>query len=239
METMRVEVWSDIACPWCWVGKRRLEGALSRFAHADRVEVVWRAFELDPSAPKVRDDGMSYAERLGRKYGTSTAQAEQMIRRMTDTAAQDGIVMRFDRAQPGNTFDAHRLLHLAHARGVQDALKERLFRAYLGEGEAIGDHPTLARLAGDVGLDVDEATAVLATDTYTKEVRADEREAASLGVSGVPFFALAGRYGVSGAQPVDALLQVLDRAWEETMEDRRLEAVTPDEGAVCGPAGCS
>lgn len=239
METMRVEVWSDIACPWCWVGKRRLEGALSRFAHADRVEVVWRAFELDPAAPKVRDDGMSYAERLGRKYGTSTAQAELMIRRMTDTAAQDGIVMRFDRIRPGNTFDAHRLLHLAHERGVQDALKERLFRAYLGEGEPIGDHATLARLAGDAGLDVDEATATLATDAYTIEVRADEREAASLGVSGVPFFALAGRYGVSGAQPVDALLQVLDRAWSETMEDRRLEAVASDEGAACGPAGCS
>ena len=231
-------MWSDIACPWCWVGKRRLEGALSRFAHADRVEVVWRAFELDPSAPKVRDDGLAYAERLGRKYGTSASQAELMIQRMTDTAAKDGIVMRFDRIQPGNTFDAHRLLHLAHERGVQDALKERLFRAYLGEGEPIGDHATLARLAGDAGLDVDEATAVLATDSYAKEVRADEREAASLGVSGVPFFALAGRYGVSGAQPVDALLQVLERAWTETMGKGLVEAV-PAEGAVCGPGGCA
>src|SRR5690606_2948531 len=113
METLRIDVWSDIACPWCWVGKRRLEQALERFAHADRVEVVWRAFELDPGAPPVRDDGMSYAERLGRKYGTGTAQAELMIRRMTDTAAKDGIEMRFDRVRAGNTFDAHRLLHLA------------------------------------------------------------------------------------------------------------------------------
>lgn len=236
MDVMRIDVWSDIACPWCWVGKRRLEGALERFAHRDRVEVVWRAFELDPAAPAVRDDGMSYAERLGRKYGSSTAQAELMIRRMTDTAAQDGITMRFDHIRPGNTFDAHRLLHLAHERGRQGELKERLFRAYLGEGEPIGDHATLARLAGDVGLDVDEAAGVLASDAHAREVRADEREAASLGVSGVPFFALAGCYGVSGAQPVDALLQVLERAWTETID---ASGAAGGEGAVCGPAGCS
>src|SRR5690606_13511384 len=145
------------------------------------------------------------AERLGRKYGTGTAQAELMIRRMTDTAAKDGIERRVDRVRAGNTFDAHRLLHLAGERGRQGELKERLFRAYLGEGEAIGDHATLARLAGDVGLDVDEAAAVLASDAHAREVRADEREAASLGIGGVPFFALAGRFGVSGAQPVDAL----------------------------------
>jgi predicted DsbA family dithiol-disulfide isomerase len=234
METLRIDVWSDIACPWCWVGKRRLEGALERFAHAGDVAVVWRAFELDPSAPKVRDDGLSYAARLGKKYGTSAAQAELMIQRMTDTAAKDGITMRFDRARPGNTFDAHRLLHLAGERGRQGELKERLFRAYLGEGEAIGDHATLARLAGEVGLDLDEVAATLASDAYAKEVRADEREAAGLGVSGVPFFAFAGRYGVSGAQPVDALLQVLDRAWDEAAGEE-----IAAEGAVCGPAGCT
>jgi predicted DsbA family dithiol-disulfide isomerase len=233
MERLRVDVWSDIACPWCWVGKRRLEGALDRFAHRDRVEVKWHAFELDPSAPRVRDDGLSVAERLGRKYGTSTAQAELMITRMTETAAKDGLTMRFDRARSGNTFDAHRLVRLAASRNLEDAAEERLFRAYFTDGEAIGDRDTLARLAGDIGLDVDEAAAALATDSFASDVRADEREAAELGISGVPFFVFGGRYAVSGAQPVDALLEVLERAWDE-----RKPAAAAAEGAACGPEGC-
>ena len=121
---LRIDVWSDIACPWCYVGKRRLEQALAGFAHPSEVEIVWRAFELDPSAPRVRDASQSYAERLARKYGTHAQQAQQMIDRMVDTAAGDGLALRFDHIRPGNTFDAHRLLHLAHERGVQDALKE-------------------------------------------------------------------------------------------------------------------
>ncbi len=236
MAALTVDVWSDIACPWCWVGKRRLEMALTRFAHAGDVEVRWRAFELDPSAPRVRDDGLSYAERLGKKYGTSTTQADHMIRRMTDAAAKDGITMRFDRARPGNTFDAHRLLHLAHERGKQDALKERLFEAYLSEGESIGDPSTLARLAGEVGLDVDEAAATLATDAYAQQARADERAAAEIGVSGVPFFVFGGRHGVSGAQPVEALLGVLEKAWQEKQKPAGEDALA--EGAACGPEGC-
>ncbi len=236
MAALNVDVWSDIACPWCWVGKRRLEAALARFAHAAEVVVRWRAFELDPAAPRVRDDGLSYGERLGKKYGTSVTQAEGMIRRMTDAAAADGITMRFDRVRPGNTFDAHRLLHLAHERGKQDALKERLFEAYLKDGESIGDPLTLARLAGDIGLDVDEAVATLGTDAYANEVRADERAAAEIGVSGVPFFVLGGRYGVSGAQPAEALLEVLEKAWDEKQESAAANVLA--EGAACGPDGC-
>ena len=235
MKKLQVNVWSDIACPWCYVGKRRLEAVLARFSHRDAVEVIWRAFELDPSAPRVGDPDLSYAGRLAKKYGTQVAQAKTMIQRMIDVAAADGLDFRFDLIRPGNTFDAHRLLHLAGLRGMQDALKERLLRAYMTEGEAIGDPAVLLRLAGEAGLDVDEAQGVLTTDAYAPEVREDEREAAELGISGVPFFIVGGRHGLSGAQPADQLLTVLERAWAEAAE---APDAAPAEGAACGPDGC-
>lgn len=194
--------------------------------------MVWRSFELDPGAPAVQPAGTSYAERLARKYGTAVEQAEAMIARMTSVAAEDGLTFRFDRVRPGNTFDAHRVLHLARERGLQGAVKERLLRAYMTEGEALGDREALARLAGEAGLDAEEVRRVLASDAYAAEVRADESEAQRLGIRAVPFFVLAGRYGVSGAQPVGVLTQALQQAWEETPR----EAVA--EGAACGPGGC-
>ena len=234
MAKLRIDIWSDIACPWCYVGKRRLEAALAQFAHRAEVEVVWRAFELDPSSPRVREGAGTQAERLARKYGGSVAQAESRLRQMTELAAVDGLDFRFDRMQSGNTFDAHRLIHLAHERGVQDAVKERLLRAYMTEGEAIGDPAALTRLAGEAGLDTDEVTAVLATDQYASEVRADEEEARSLGISGVPFFVVGGRYAVSGAQPAEVLLGALKKAWAE----KAPVIETFAEGAACGPDGC-
>jgi predicted DsbA family dithiol-disulfide isomerase len=230
---LRIDIWSDIACPWCYVGKRRIEQALAQFAHRGEVEIVWRAFELDPRAPRVRDAAQSYAERLAAKYGTTPAQGQAMIDRMVATAAQDGLDMRFDRIRPGNTFDAHRLLHLAHERGAQDALKERLLRAYLTEGQAIGEPDVLRALAGEVGLDAGEVSEVLGSDRYTTEVRQDEALARELGIHGVPFFVLAGKLGISGAQPADVLLGALGRAWAELGEPELVE------GAVCGPEGCS
>ncbi len=233
MKKLPVEVWSDIACPWCYVGKRRLEAALARFPHQDAVEVTWRAFELDPSAPKVREP-RPYAERLAAKYGTPVARAETMIRQMTATAAADGLDFRFDRIRPGNTFDAHRVLHLAGERGKLDAVKERLLRAYLGEGEAIGEHDTLVRLAAEAGLDPDEVRAVLTGDAFTDEVRAEEAEAVDLGITGVPFFVIARRYGISGAQPAEVLLGALTEAWNELPESDEIA-----DGMVCGPDGCA
>jgi predicted DsbA family dithiol-disulfide isomerase len=211
---MKVEIWSDVVCPWCYIGKRRFENALERFAHRDDVEVVWRSFELDPSAP-VRRTGDS-AQRLADKYGMSREQAAASQDRLTQMAAAEGLAFHFENAQSGNTFDAHRLLHLASERGVQDEVKERLFRAYFSEGEAIGEPETLVRLAAEVGLDPAEADKVLGSDTYAAEVRAEEQQASELGINGVPFFVVDRRYGVSGAQPADVLLQVLDRAWAET-----------------------
>ncbi len=236
MKKLRIDVWSDIACPWCYVGKRRLEAALARFPRRDAVEVVWRAFELDPSAKRVQGTEVSYAERLAKKYGVPVAKAEAMIRQMTEVGAADGLDLRFDKVRPGNTFDAHRVLHLAAERGAQDAVKERLLRGYMTEGEAIGEPEVLARLAGEAGLDPDEVRAALASDAHAREVRADEAEAREIGITGVPFFAFGGRYGVSGAQPAEALLGVLQKAWDEA-------AGAPEqafsEGAACGPDGCA
>jgi len=235
MKKLRIDVWSDIVCPWCYVGKRRLETALAQFPHRDAVEVVWRAFELDPSAPAVRDEGVPHAERLARKYGITVARAEEMTQRLTEVAAADGLDFRFDRIRPGRTFDAHRLLHLAAERGLQDALKERLLRAYLTEGAAIGDHETLVRLASEVGLDADETRRVVSTDAYSADVRSEEDDARDIGITGVPFFVIGGRYAVSGAQPAELLLRAITAAWNELPEPAEAELA---EGATCGPDGC-
>lgn len=232
---MQVEIWSDVVCPWCAIGKRRLEGALARFEQAEEVTVRWRSFELDPSAPQERTG--PYAELLAAKYGASVADAQAMIDRMTENAAAEGLRFRFDLARPGNTFDAHRLLHLAADRGVQDAVKERLLRGYLEEGEAIGSADTLVRLAADAGLDPDEASGVLAGDAYAEEVRADERQAAAFGISGVPFFVIDRRYGVSGAQPSAVILQALERAWAERTPIAVVGSAAPDDG--CADGSCA
>ena len=232
MPPLEVQVWSDIACPWCYVGKRRLEAAIARMPEPDRVRVVWRAFELDPSAPPVQPAGTSYAERLARKYGQAVAEAQAMVDRMTSIAAADGLTLRFDRIRPGNTFDAHRLLHLARERGVQGAVKERFLRAYLTEGEPIGEPEVLARLSAEAGLDAAEVRAVLGSDAHAEAVRADEDEAHALGIRGVPFFVVGGALRVSGAQPAEVLHEALVRA-------SRASPVEPaPEGAACGPGGC-
>lgn len=231
MRETSVQVWSDIACPWCYVGKRRLEAAIARLPHPGAVTVTWRSFELDPGAPRAQPDGIDYAERLARKYRCSRRDAEAMIERMTAVAAGDGLSFRFDRIQPGNTFDAHRVLHHARHRGVQAAVKERLLRGYMAEGERIGDRETLARLSGEAGLDSAEVLRVLETEAYAAEVREDEAEAHRLGIHAVPFFVLDGVYGVSGAQPVEVLHRALQHA----------ASAAPGAcaaGASCGPDGC-
>jgi predicted DsbA family dithiol-disulfide isomerase len=210
---MQVDIWSDVVCPWCYIGKRRFESALARFPHRDQVEVVFHSFELDPHAqPGPAGSG---PDRLAAKYGLTREQAVHKNAQLAALAAAERIEMRFDLAQPSNTFDAHRLLHLAREQGLQVELKERLFRAYFTEGQSLSDQSTLARLASEVGLS--SALDVLGSDSYTEEVRFDEQEAAALGINGVPFFVLGGRYGVSGAQPADLLLSALDRAWTDTV----------------------
>ena len=196
---MKIEIWSDVVCPWCYIGKRRLERALEDYA--EPVEVVWRSFELDPSAPREPLDKLD--EALAEKYGTSVDEARAMMDGMARTAAEEGLELNFDRAKRGNTLDAHRLLHFAASRDLQSEMKERLFRAYMIEGRAISDRDELALLAADVGLDAAEVRALLETDRFEREVRMDQARARQIGIRGVPFFVLDGRLAVSGAQPSD------------------------------------
>jgi len=231
---VHVEIWSDVVCPWCYIGKRRFETALRRFPHRDDVTVTYRSFELDPGAPPVRSEPP--AAHLAAKYGISEAEARSLNDRVTAIAADEGLDYRLDRARSGNTFDAHRLLHLAAARGLQDAVVERFMAAYFSEGEPIGDHDALTRLATEAGLDADEVAAVLAGDAYADAVRADEAQARAFGISGVPFFVVDRTYGVSGAQPADVLLQVLERARSERAP---LTVVEPTDAAACDDGSCA
>jgi predicted DsbA family dithiol-disulfide isomerase len=228
---MHVEIWSDIACPWCFIGKRRFEAALAAFEHRDDVEVTWRSFELDPDAPRVHEGDS--ATRLAEKYGTTRERAVAMHDHMTEMAAGEGLHFDFAIARGGNMLDAHRIVHLAAAHGLQDAMKERLFRAYLGEGEVMGDPAVLERLALEAGLPADEIRDVLATDRYAAEVRDDERTAASLGISAVPFFVVDRSMGASGAQPPEVLGEMLRRAWAQ-----RSPLSVVAEGDTCGIDGC-
>lgn len=209
---MLVEIWSDVVCPWCYVGKRNLEAALAEFPHADEVTIAWRSYELDPSTPARVE--LSMDEVLARKYGMSPEQATDANRRMTELAASVGLEYHLDRVQIGNTFDAHRLLHLAATDGLGGALKERLLRAYFTEGRAVSDPDVLAALAADVGMDAARVAEVLAGDEFAAEVRGDEARAMELGSTGVPFFVFDERLGVPGAQPPDVLLRLLTRAWD-------------------------
>jgi predicted DsbA family dithiol-disulfide isomerase len=210
---MQVEIWSDPVCPWCYLGKRRFERALEAFDHRDEVTVVYRSFELDPSAPPGATSPT--VERLADKYGMTAGQADDAQRQMEQRAAQDGLEFRMDSLRSGNTRDAHRLLHLAKAQGVQAELAERLHRAYFTEQASIFDHSSLTELAVQAGLDRDDVIRVLGSQEYGDAVDTDEAMAQALGVNGVPLFVIDRRYGISGAQPPEVITGVLDRAWAE------------------------
>jgi predicted DsbA family dithiol-disulfide isomerase len=216
VSSVQVEVFSDVVCPWCYVGKRRLEAALALFPHADAETVTFRSFQLDPSTPREMDGTLT--ERLAAKYGVSVGQAKAMNQRVTDVAATVGLDFHLDRAHPANTFDAHRLLHYAAAHGRQPELTEGLMRAYFTEGGRIGDHSALSRYAADAGLDPQGAAGALTGpdgDGYADAVRADLSLARSFGITAVPFFVIDRRYGVAGAQETGVLLQTLETAWAE------------------------
>lgn len=211
MQRMHIEIWSDIVCPWCYIGKRRFEAALAQFAHRDQVEIVWRSFELDPQAPRVTQGSLN--EMLAKKLGMSLARAASMNAHVTAVAAEEGLHYRLDDAQHGNTFDAHRLLHLAETHGLQATAKERLLRAYFTEGRSISDLDSLVSLGAEIGLPTDEVRAMLDSDAYAEEVRADQRRAAAFGIRGVPFVVIDEQYGVSGAQAPAVFLDALQQAW--------------------------
>lgn len=229
---MKVEIWSDVVCPWCYIGKRRFESALSKFPHRDDVEVVYRSFELDPSAQV--DSGKSVTEMLSEKYGVSLAQAGAMNERVTGIAAGEGLDYHLDKARHANTVKAHRLLHLAASKGLQNEVMERVMTAYFSEGENVGDIEALTRLAAEAGLDADAVRAALTNDDYADAVRADVRRARMLGITGVPFFVFDEHYGVSGAQPTELLLEVLEKAWAENHPLLQVVSTAEDADACEG-----
>ena len=207
---MLIEVWSDVTCPWCYIGKRRLESALAQFDGRDDVTVEWKSYQLDPSAPLGQTTNVF--ETLSKKYGRSHDEIKAMNTQITEIAASEGLTFDFDRYQPINTFDAHRVLHLAKSLGLGDATKERFLKAQFTEGERLEDHETLVRLAVEAGVPESDVRRVLASDEYAADVRADVRELQSFGGGGVPFYVVDRRYGISGAQPVEVFLNTLKAA---------------------------
>ena len=207
---MKIEIWSDVICPWCYIGKRRFETALADFAQRDGVQVIWRSFELDTQAPRQRPGTL--VEMLAQKYGVSPQEAAAMNARVTGVAREVGLEYHLEKARPGNTFDAHRLLHFAASRQMGDRATERIMHAYFSESLPVGDRAALARLAPEFGIAENEALAMLESDAYADAVRADEERAASFGISGVPFFVFDEKSGISGAQPVEVFAEALQQA---------------------------
>ncbi|MDI5961689.1 DsbA family oxidoreductase [Streptantibioticus silvisoli] len=212
-KAVRVEIWSDVVCPWCYIGKRRLEQALASFEHAEDVEIVWRSFQLDPSFPSgVRRPALDV---LMEKTGGSREQAREMTAHVSKLAADVGLEYRLDESVMVNTLDAHRLTRLATAHGLGSQAHERLLRAQLVESQVLDDTETLVRLGVEIGLPEGETRTVLSGDGYRDEVEDDIREGQRIGVSGVPFFVLNRAYGLSGAQPAETFLQALRTVHDE------------------------
>jgi len=234
---VKIEVWSDVVCPWCYIGKRRLESALADFPHRDEVELVWRSFQLDPTTERV--DGERAVTRLARKIGVSEAQAKGMQAHVSELAAGEGLAYDLDSTLPTNTFDLHRVLHLAADRGVGDAVNEAFLAAYFVEGRDLHDVDTVVAVARAAGLAEDDVRRVLGDSrAYARAVEDDRTEAAALGANGVPFFVFDRRYGISGAQPVEQFREILDRAWSDA---HPVELLTPAGGdeASCADGSCA
>jgi predicted DsbA family dithiol-disulfide isomerase len=237
---VRVEIWSDIACPWCYIGKARFESGLATFAHKDQVEVVFRSYELDPA--RAKGDTVEVIPMLARKYGLSEAKAREAEAGVAANARSEGLGYQAEGRDHGNTFDIHRMLHFAKAQGKQDALLELAFRANFAEERSVFSDERLLELAVEAGLDKDEAAAVLADPSaYAEDVREDEREAQMFGATGVPFFVIDRKYGISGGQPAEVFANALDEAWKTfTPPLVTLAGVSgADDAEVCGPDGCA
>ncbi|HEY7859042.1 MAG TPA: DsbA family oxidoreductase [Candidatus Nanopelagicales bacterium] len=232
---MQVEIWSDVSCPWCFIGKRRFEAALDGFAHKDDVEVTWKSYQLDPGLPD------HYAgtelEYLSKVKGMSQQQVTGMFDHITGVAAAEGLSYDFDSLKVANSFDAHRLLHLARSEGCGDTVKEALLSAHFEHGQDTGDTEVLVGIGVAAGLAESDVRATLGSDRFAAEVRQDIAEARAIGINGVPFFVIDRKYGISGAQPAELFTNALDQAWQEA---HPLAMVTAGvTGETCGPDGCS
>ncbi|UOQ94459.1 DsbA family oxidoreductase [Halobacillus shinanisalinarum] len=234
---MKIEVWSDFVCPFCYIGKRRLEQALAQVTDGDQTEVVYKSFELDPQAEK--NTGMSNTEKLAAKYGKSIEEAQEMNINMEQQAASVGLTYNLDTTVPTNTFDAHRLAKFAESKGLGKEAAERFFYAVLTDSKDVGNHETLLELAEEVGLNGDEAKHVLASEQYGEVVRAEEAEAVEIGVQGVPFFVINRKYAISGAQPTEIFVESLQKVIDEEKETPTIQSLTPNsKDAACTDESC-
>lgn len=210
---MKVEIWSDVMCPFCYIGKRKFESALKQFNHSDNIEIVWKSFQLDPEMKT--DATKSTHEYLADRKGWTLDYAKQVSAHVTNLAKEVGLEYNFDKSKVANSFNAHRVAHLAKLSGVGDAMEEVLFKAYFTEGKNIDDKATLVELGNSIGLNSAEVESVLNSNLYTDEVNNDIEEAQQVGVKGVPFFVIDRKFAVSGAQPSEVFLNALNKAWTE------------------------
>nr|WP_315190664.1 DsbA family oxidoreductase [uncultured Flavobacterium sp.] len=234
--TLNIQIWSDIMCPFCYIGKRRIEEALQNFKHKDSVTIEWKSFQLDANFIAAPDDNI--IDHLAEKYRKDTDWAQTMIDNMTQNAKNAGLDFHFEKAILANSFHAHRLLHLAKKYNLANELEELLFKAYLTDGKNVNDLDTLSKLGKEVGIDSEEIKQVLESNEYTKEVQQDIEQAQSIGVQGVPFFVFDNKYAISGAQPATTFLQTLERVWQEGNFDSKVTMVNTTKENSCDIDGC-
>lgn len=234
---LKVQIWSDIMCPFCYIGKRRIKEALSLFKHKDAVEIEWKSFELDASFIASPED--SLVEHLAEKYRKDSDWAQTMLDNMTQNAKSAGLGFHFEKAVLANSHHAHRLLHLAKKYHLANELEELLFKAYLTEGKDLNNLNTLTKLGIAVGLEAEAVAQVLHSDDYSKEVKQDIQEANTIGVQGVPFFVFDNKYAISGAQPATAFLQTLEKVWEEGQFDSKVTLLNTSTKNSCDINGCN
>ncbi|CAN5560801.1 DsbA family oxidoreductase [soil metagenome] len=232
---MNVEIWSDVFCPFCYIGKRNFELALDTFPHRDEVRITWRSFQLQPDAPLETE--LTSAEMLASKYGMSVEEAKRNQASVSQRAAGVGLNYDLENTQLTNSFDAHRLTHLAQEHGLQDVAEERFFKAYFVEGQHVGRRASLIELGKEIGLLESDIIDVLDSDRYANEVTEDISLGSSFGLTGVPFFVFERKYAVAGAQPPDVFSQVLDRVWSESKPIQLVTAAAPAEG--CDDGACA
>ncbi|MDR8390041.1 DsbA family oxidoreductase [Aliifodinibius sp. S!AR15-10] len=231
---MKIEIWSDLVCPFCYIGKRKFEHALEQFEHSDGIEIQWRSYELQPGLQT--DGSKSQYEHLADRKGWTLDYSKQVHDQLTETAKGAGLNYNFDKAIPANTFNAHRLSHLAEKHVLQDEMEERLFRAHFTDGKDINDDETLVELGVEVDLPEEEIRDMLQSDLYADEVKDDIRKAHEVGVQGVPFFVFHEKYSISGAQPSDLFLATLQKAYKEFKDENTPEVITDADGASCSIA---
>lgn len=233
---MQVDIWSDIMCPFCYIGKRNFEAALEQLPHRDKVKVVWHSFQLDPTMQS--QPGKNVYDYLAERKGQTREWSVKMHEHVVQTAREAGLTYNFDKAVIANSFDAHRLIQLAKKHGAGDAAEEHLFKAYFTDGEDVADHATLQRIGGEIGLDATEVRTMLESDAYAEEVHRDIARAGAMGIRGVPFFVFHDRYAVSGAQPVETFVQALQQSWAEYEKEHPVIVdLSSPEGSVCSVDG--